>query len=297
MTTLVTVMSLLLLFIDGLGIGKREGNPLCAKGVDVLNFGPDFENNYSYKGAVAQALDATVGVSGLPQSATGQTAIFTGVNTPRLIGRHLSGWPNARLREALSQTSIFINLRSSGHSAAFANAFTPAYFLRPVGRMSASSLHMLLAGMQPRWIWQIPDGAAVFQDFTNRLLIEGGFRLPEHTPEQAGRNLASFLGEYDFTLYEYFLTDAAAHGRIRMTTAEVIGLLDRMIATLLDCSDLGKHCIALCSDHGNIEDSSVRSHTLNPVPFVAWGADAGKLVEGIVDITGIASAVNRFFQR
>ncbi len=286
-------MSLLLLFIDGLGLGEREGNPLFEAGAQVLALGPDIERSYRYRGAVARAVDSTMGVDGLPQSATGQTAIFTGVNTSRLLGRHLSGWPSPRLRGLLKRDSVFLRLRSAGKRAVFANAFTPAYFLRPVNRMSASTLHMLYAGLRPRWIWQIDTGGAVFQDFTNRMLIESGFDISERTPEQAGAGLAAFLQRYDFTLYEFFLTDAAAHRRVRMQPVEVLGMLGRMLDALLEAADLDRHCVAICSDHGNIEDSSTRSHTRNPVPLLAWGKGAEGVFAGVEDITGIAPAVVR----
>ena len=289
-------MSLLMLFVDGLGLGAREGgkgNPLLQPGVELLRFGPDIERNYSYRGGAARSIDATMGVPGLPQSATGQTAIFTGVNTARLLGRHLCGWPNARLRRLLEADSIFLRLRRAGKRSTFANAFTPAYFLQPPGRMSASTLHMLGAGLRPRWVWQIAAGEAVFQDFSNRFLIENGFDVPEHSPEAAAAGLAGLLGKHDFVLYEFFLTDAAAHRRIDIEAAEVVLLLERMLRALLETADLERHCVMLCSDHGNIEDASSRSHTANPVPLVAWGRRADEALEGVESITGIADAACR----
>jgi 2,3-bisphosphoglycerate-independent phosphoglycerate mutase len=287
-------MALLLLFIDGLGLGARADNPLsAAEGALRLERGA--EVSYSYAGGALRAADATMGVKGLPQSATGQTAIFTGVNTAGVLGRHLSGWPSGRLRELLRQDSIFIRLTRAGLRTTFANAFSPAYFLRPVGRMSASTLHMLYAGLKPRWVWQIPEGEAVFQDFTNSLLLDSGFGIDEQAPEDAGRTLAAMLDRQDFVLYEYFITDAAAHRRIRIEPTEVVRSLERMISALLKAADLERHCIALCSDHGNIEDCSNRSHTRNPVPLLAWGDGASDLFRGVTSITGIADAVSRHF--
>jgi 2,3-bisphosphoglycerate-independent phosphoglycerate mutase len=287
-------MSLLLLFIDGIGLGGSDNNPLCSA-TGPLRIMQGTEESYNFAGGILRAADATMGVPGLPQSATGQTAIFTGVNTARLIGRHLSGWPNARLRDLLQRDSIFIRLTSAGLRAAFANAFSTAYFLRPVNRMSASTLHMLYAGLKPRWIWQIPAGEAVFQDFTNKLLADSGFPVPEQTPEAAGQTLAAMLEHQDFVLYEFFITDAAAHRRIRIEPAEVITLLEKMISSLLHSADLRRHCIALCSDHGNIEDSTSRSHTRNPIPLLAWGDGAVEMFHEVTSISGIANAVCRRF--
>ena len=47
-----------------------------------------------YAGATLLALDAVLGVKGRPQSATGQTSLFTGVNAAAVLGRHLRGFPN-----------------------------------------------------------------------------------------------------------------------------------------------------------------------------------------------------------
>jgi hypothetical protein len=38
-------------------------------------------------------LDASLCVPGLPQSATGQAALLTGLNAPELMGRHIEGFP------------------------------------------------------------------------------------------------------------------------------------------------------------------------------------------------------------
>jgi hypothetical protein len=288
-------MALLLLFIDGLGIGPREGNPLRAAGARVLGFDAESVGDYAWRGGSLRAIDANLGVDGLPQSATGQTAIFTGLNAPAAIGGHLSGTPNAALREMLRTDSIFISLRRAGCSVTFANAFTPAYFLFPLKRISASSLHMLGAGLPPRWIWQIPQREAIFQDFTNRSLIEAGFDLPEHTTADAAACLVNLLDRHDFVLYEYFLTDAAAHARIRPEPVEIIGQLDAMLDALMEQADLARHTIALCSDHGNIEEGSTRVHTRYPVPFISWGHRAGELSERIDSIADIKGAICRWF--
>ena len=287
-------MSLLLLFIDGVGLGGSEGNPLREAKTVALDFDAESAGSYSYHGGVLRAADANLGVEGLPQSATGQTAIFAGVNAPQHLGRHKSGWPTYELRELLRGETIFSRLLEAGIDATFANAFTPVYFLRPVSRMSASTLHMLYAGLSPRWIWQIPLGEAVFQDFTNGMLIDAGFDLPRHGPEDAAATLAGMLENHDFVLYEYFLTDAAAHRRIGQTPCEILELLDRMIVALLGSTDLERHCVAVVSDHGNIEDSSTRSHTRNPVPLIAWGRGSEELFAGVESIAGIADAVCKY---
>ena len=96
-------MSLLLIFVDGVGIGTRgDHNP--ASELSQSSF-PSLRGKsrwLPFDGRLA-VTDARLGVEGLPQSATGQTAILTGVNAAALIGRHLHGYPSPRLRQALSE--------------------------------------------------------------------------------------------------------------------------------------------------------------------------------------------------
>jgi len=285
-------MGVLLIFIDGLGLGPVENNPLADSRLKVLSLHLENAAGGAYRNGVVTALDATMGLGGLPQSATGQTALFTGVNTAGLLGRHVSAWPNRGLRELLRRDSIFIRLKAAGKRITFANAYTPAYFLRPVNRLSASTLHMLYAAVRTRWIWEIESGQAVFQDFTNSILVDNGWPVALHTPEQAAANLAGLAQDHDFALYEFFLTDAAAHRRISATPKHVIATLDRMLAALLDRTDLGSSTVLLCSDHGNIEDMSTRSHTRNPVPLIAWGKDRERALAGRRSITDVASLVH-----
>jgi len=47
----------------------------------------------------------------------------------------------------------------------------------------------------------------------------------------------------------------------------------------------------LTSDHGNIEDLSVRNHTLNDVPTIIWGRNRDEIARGIKDLTDIAPAI------
>lgn len=128
------------------------------------------------------------------------------------------------------------------------------------------------------------------------MLLESGCAVPALTPSEAAGILAGLVDRHDFVLYEYFLTDAAAHGRIARGPAEVLIEIDALITALLGELDLERHGVLLCSDHGNIEDSSVRGHTRNPVPLLAWGAGAEALVTGVRGISGIAGAVESYFR-
>ena len=122
---------MLLVLLDGVGAGRRDAgvNPLARPGVRFLaNFEDDAPGKPLPRGGRFVPLDACLGVDGLPQSATGQTALLTGVNAAAEIGRHLPGFPNAALRKILRERSILRHAASRGRRAAFINAFRPRFF-------------------------------------------------------------------------------------------------------------------------------------------------------------------------
>jgi 2,3-bisphosphoglycerate-independent phosphoglycerate mutase len=92
-------MSVLLIFVDGLGVGTRgEHNPLHLLGDEAAPLAV-FEGEEARLpfGGLLALTDARLGVEGRPQSASGQTTILTGVNAPAALGHHKQGFPNERL--------------------------------------------------------------------------------------------------------------------------------------------------------------------------------------------------------
>ncbi len=69
------------------------------------------------------------------------------------------------------------------------------------------------------------------------------------------------------------------------------------IRSLLAALDLRTTTVILTSDHGNIEDLSVRNHTLNPVPTIVWGEHREEIaarIHSLADITpGIVDVLTR----
>src|ERR1700677_2910203 len=106
-----------LVFVDGVGIGRNDPtcNPLARRETLLSHF-VDGGGATLPAGGVMTPLDVALGVSGRPQSATGHTALLTGENAPALLGRHLLGYPNAVLRQLLSERSIFKRLRAQGRT-------------------------------------------------------------------------------------------------------------------------------------------------------------------------------------
>src|SRR5688572_6958522 len=108
-------MSVLLFFIDGLGIGPRGPfNPLDGlEDAEPLAVFPDENPNTLLEGIVVPT-DASLGVEGRPQSASGQTTILTGVNVPAQLGYHKQGFPNSEMLEIIREHSIFRQLTHAG---------------------------------------------------------------------------------------------------------------------------------------------------------------------------------------
>src|SRR5215510_12851535 len=122
--------SVLLFFIDGLGIGSRgPQNPFDGlPDAEPLAIFQDEEPRLPCDGALVPT-DARLGVEGRPQSASGQTTILTGVNAAAAIGAHKQGFPNQALLDIIRQHSVFLQLKRNGiDSITFANTYTKRFF-------------------------------------------------------------------------------------------------------------------------------------------------------------------------
>ena len=277
----------LLFFIDGIGVGSDNPdiNPLAAGEFPALRLTESF-TPLARAGApwLSWGLDASLGVPGLPQSATGQTSILTGVNAPMAMGRHVSGFPGPTLRRILLEHSLLKQIRERGMSATFLNAFRSEYFelARAQRRLSATSLATIASGAPFRTWEDLVEGRAVTHDLTHWRVRERGYDLPMRTPEEAGAIIASEASRYDFSLFEYFETDHAGHAQDRGRAMQCLGDLERALETVLDRVDLGALTVLVVSDHGNLEDMTVSTHTRNPAIFAAWGPrDPGEPAEAL----------------
>ncbi|HEX8493114.1 MAG TPA: hypothetical protein VF658_09760 [Pyrinomonadaceae bacterium] len=286
-------MPVLLFFIDGLGIGARgPQNPF--DGLDdasPLAVFQDEEPRLPFDGVLVRT-DATLGVPGRPQSASGQTTILTGINAPATLGYHKQGFPNQALRDIINEHSIFLQLKRAGISPnTFANAYTPNFFVSRPRWVSATTTAVEAAGMSFRSLDDLQVGRAVFQDYTNRMLIERGFDITPGTPVEAAETLAALAAEHRFTLYEYFITDKIGHAQDARQARVCLADLASLVRTLLARVDLTRTTIVLTSDHGNIEDLSTRNHTLNCVPTLIWGKERERMRRRITSLADITPAI------
>src|SRR3982074_1907237 len=164
-------MSVLLFFIDGLGIGVRgESNPL--DGLEAAAPLAVFQNEALatiFNGVIVPT-DACLGVAGRPQSASGQTTILTGINAPGVLGYHKQGFPNAAMLEIIREHSIFLQLTRAGiQPITFANTYTQRFFEERPRWVSATTAAVEAAGLAFRKVADLKAGRAVYQDFTNAM--------------------------------------------------------------------------------------------------------------------------------
>ena len=285
--------SVLLFFIDGLGIGTRgPHNPLDGlEEAEPLAIFQNETNSIPHDGVLV-ATDPRLGVEGRPQSASGQTTILTGINAPFLLGYHKQGFPNAAMREIIAEHSIFLQLINAGITPiTFANAYTPRFFEERPRWVSATTAAVEAAGLRFRTLADLKDDRAVYQDFTHQVIIERGEEIELRTPARAADVLATIAGENRFTLYEYFITDKVGHKQDLNLAKVVLQNLASFLRELLDRVDLDRTSVILTSDHGNIEDLSSRNHTLNDVPTIVWGADREHIVRRIKNLADITPTI------
>ncbi|MFO7535162.1 MAG: peptidase [Kiritimatiellia bacterium] len=276
----------LMVFIDGFGIGSADPavNPFCGGTAPVLT---------GWLARHAVSLDATLGVPGLPQSATGQTALFTGVNAAAEIGHHVQGFPCSRLRAIIEEHNIYDRLAARGYRSAYANA----YYLESMPERLARRLPSVTTVAAMKAFGRGRDGAdmragkAVYHDLTRDGLRERGFEGPFLTPEESARDLLALAGEQDFTLFEFFQSDQAGHRGTMDEARAVARKLERLAAELERRMDPERDLLVITSDHGNMEEMTTRQHTYNPVPLIALGAGNDRLLRSVRSIMDVTPAL------
>ena len=280
-------MSTLLLFVDGVGVGVDDplANPFAVPGIRRL---APLAGRAPVDGAAFRALDATLGVSGLPQSATGQTTLFTGVNAARALGAHHPGLPGPTLQKILREESLFTKLVRCGARPTFANAFTSPYLAAKRARFGATTHMVMASGIRLRLL-EDPDAndTTLSHDYTGAWMTARGYPVLPRTASQAAGVLAHLLASHDLVLYEYFLTDLLGHRGTRGQRFEQALLVEELVDAALAAVDLSRHRVVVVSDHGNLEEATHDRHTLNPVPLIAWGAGSRELVTAVTGMEAL----------
>jgi 2,3-bisphosphoglycerate-independent phosphoglycerate mutase len=301
-------MRVLFIFLDGVGLGvdNPQVNPFARVAMPrlraLLGGRKLLAGAAPFVGgrATLLALDASLDVQGLPQSATGQAVLLTGLNVPALIGEHYGPKPNPAVVQHIRQGSVFSELKAKGKSVAFLNAYPPRYFhALESGRRLFSSIPLAAtsAGVPLLTKDDLFAGRALSADFTGKAWARmlGFPDAPVLKPGAAGRRLARLASQYEFSLFEYWATDYAGHRQDMRWALEQLEVFDGVLGGLVDSWDVEQGLILITSDHGNMEDLSTRRHTASAVPLVLIGSSNARdrFSSGLTDLTGVAPAIVR----
>lgn len=300
-------MRVLFIFLDGIGLGVDNPalNPFAAASLpnleSLLGGAKLLAAAAPYNGPRASlvALDASLGVEGLPQSATGQAVLLTGLNIPSKTGEHYGPKPNPEVAAYLRGENLFSQLLVDGRTAALLNAYPPRYFQAvDSGRRlySAIPLAVTAAGLPLFDKEALYAGRAISADFTGDgwASMLGFPDAPRLSAVDAGRRLAQLASQYDFSLFEYWSTDYAGHKQDMPWALRQLATFDEVLGGLVP-SLPGDMLVLITSDHGNMEDLSTRRHTASKVPAVLVGPATARrsFISGLSDLTGIAPAIRR----
>jgi hypothetical protein len=280
-------LKVLFLFIDGVGLrAPALDNPVHSGICPVL---------CQLIGIHSVPIDACLNTKGLPQSATGQTTMFTGVNASQYMGRHCEGFPGPSLRKLIEEDNLFMVLSRKGLRCRFADA----YMVDGVDDLKIrrfKSVTTVMALTQPETISIQDDllaNQAVSHDITRLSLQEKGHTVPSVIPQQAAEHLIQVALANDFTLFEFFLTDLAGHSCNYDHACETLKTLDLFLDTVVKLCKTTGLLLILTSDHGNIEEIGVRGHTRNLVPLAAVGPGAEEIKANAACLTDITPRIAR----
>jgi hypothetical protein len=299
-------MRVLFIFLDGIGLGENnpETNPFARakmpnlnkllEGRSLLKDAAPFQGER----ATLLAIDPAVGVSGLPQSATGQAILLTGINIPAELGYHYGPKPNPEVAAYLKEATLFSRFAKEGKKAVLLNAYPPRYFdAIDSGKRLYSSipLSVINAGFPLFKQDDLFAGRALSADFTGegwRTML-GFIDSPVMEPPQAGRMLGTLAKGYDFALFEYWASDYAGHKQEMDNAVKLMETFDGVLGGLVEIWEDG--LILVTSDHGNMDDLSTRKHTDADVPALVIGNKTARdeFTHGLEDLTHIAPAIWR----
>ena len=291
-----------MIFIDGVGIGKEDYqfNPFFKYGFKTFTeiFGEIPSLNKQFLSSNQSFLfptDARLGVEGFPQSGTGQTSIFCGMNAAKFIGKHFGPFPYSTLIPVIEKENILGTFLKKKQKVSFANAYPKQFFdyvKSGRGRLSVTTLSCKLSGIRLNTSTDLRRGKALTAEITNeRWINKLNYNLPLISPELAAKRLLRLAMNNKFTLYEFYLTDHLGHGRDSSEFENVIYTLDQFLLSVIREMEKRNMTLIICSDHGNFEDISVKTHTLNPALTITCGRHSEILSEKIKDLTHIKPAI------
>lgn len=296
---------LIFFFIDGIGLAPPSEDNRISRLFERETEGRGLlpvEGIHESEKSLLLPLDACLGVEGIPQSATGQTTLFTGVNAPRHLGYHLTAFPNEPLLPLFEEQSIMKKLADRGIPVTSLNMYSREFFEQREGaernRFPASTLTIKASSVPFRMIEDYRRGKAVFADITNELIRKRGYDIELISPQEAARNTLSVMEEADFLFFEYFMTDHYGHRKNGPALDRCVDVINGYVSALVERMDLSREAILIVSDHGNSEDISTANHTLNPVPGLLIGGSEKnrERFTSCRDLTDISPFMEDYFE-
>jgi 2,3-bisphosphoglycerate-independent phosphoglycerate mutase len=271
----------LFLFLDGVGLGADTNtNPFAPAKTPFLEsllngkLTKELEPLTSNK-LVFRHLEATLGFSGLPQSATGQTTLLTGKNGAEIMQGHYGPYPGPTLKKELDKGTLFSDALKLGKRATLANLYPPGYFRAIETKQQKYNVPVYAAKQAGLELLRIDDyrvGNAISVDMTGEYLHRHDSTLENVSALEMGKRLARLAGQKDFTFFDLWLTDQAGHRWSLEECTTLVETLDLFVRGVVE--NLADVTLLVTSDHGNLEDKSVKTHTLAAVPLIAVGQKA-----------------------
>lgn len=301
-------MAFYFIFWDGVGYGKNdpESNPFLTAKLPVIRSLLDGNvptrkfRKFTSENVSMTPVNTTLRVPGLPQSGTGQTAIMTGLNASKFVGKHFGPHPYSTLVPVIKERNLFQQLRSKGKSFSFANGYPQKYLdylFGPKGRIPTIALSYLSAGGSLKTHEEIKRRTAVSADISGSRWHELGHPdVHPVPPDESGKLLADLAQGIDLIFFEYFVTDHAGHAQDMALSVEMLERMDGFLGGILATFNYDNDILLMISDHGNIEDLSVKTHTMNPVPLIVIGKQHRHFSSRIKNLTHVTPAVISYFE-
>lgn len=299
-------MHILALFLDGIGLGENdpEKNPFAAANMPTVmeltggrRWLAETELQNTAR-AVFIPTDPRLGVVGRPQSGTGQASLLTGLNVPQIIGRHYGPKPDRQTRQLISKHSYFKRLVERGKKAQLLTAYPPRLlhdFARGKTLRSSIQQAAYAAGQAHFTVEDVLNKRALTAEWTTddwqkHLTIRN---TASYSAREAGRLLARLSRAYDFAFHSHWLTDRVGHRGPLERGVELLERFDQVLSGVLDEWDDDEGLALVISDHGNMEDISIRRHTFNDVPTLVIGSRAAEFAEGYRSLADFVPACDR----
>ena len=299
-------MHILVLFLDGIGLGENDPdkNPFATANMPTIQGLTNGKRwlaetgKQESKRALFIPTDPRLGVAGRPQSGTGQATILTGLNIPQMIGRHYGPKPEAQTREIIREHSYFKRVIERGKKATLLTAY-PQGLLHDFERgktLRSSIQQAAFETGQPHFsVDDVIGKRALTAEWTtdawqHYLKLD---TVPDYSAREAGQLLARLSRNYDFAFHSHWFTDRVGHRGPFSQGVELLEMFDQVMAGILDEWNDEEGLVIVISDHGNMEDVSIRHHTENDIPTLIIGDRKEDFAEGYSALTDLVPAFDK----